>query len=868
MKIIIIILLVIILIYLIRIKYENNLIHENNIIHEDFTDLEDIYKLHLYDLKQIDETTSTSINELGFKNRGDGINSFIGSFNISDNLKIESHYLKFRDIDNYYSNCFIQKYEPNVILTTTFSFKPKLRISYEILDSNNKKLSSNYIFYEQQEVNGKKLKEDRMSGDTNTLNSLVEDIINKKDILGDYKDKDTYKFAFEDFDRIDKSKKYDKSIYDGVVQTKLFISPGKYKLKILVESSDESENIPTFEMKYNFIQEEKDNIVINKSIQWAKGDETKSVSYYKINTNKLKEERLAILFPLTGYGYDDNKIFSYSYDKQKDAAIILIVKILIDMDYSNSKSYLDITSLKKLYLNKYDIDKVIKQIDITEKSLKYFFTKDTKEINEIYYDLKSNKNKIEEYLKETLLEKINGYDVDYDTNIKDDLIGKTPDLYTYTYTGDFTVEPKIEPGLSPASEPIAKKNKEVEVVKEEVVEVKPDSNPEFTNIVKDVIILIKNNFKNIIEAKNYDSLTPELIQILKNISLSSKSKNKNETKYNKVIEIILNLVDKIKDGSIDDINNLLEINATSYRFPSYILPESFSNINIMKPILENFEGEIDLDLDLHKHTSGGRVNFGLNFGSPLNKENEGRYDEYSILSDDSKKNVLDSYHKIHSVVTKADGLVNSFVDNIDEKIKNIDYNKINSQTNDAIKQIEKTQEEMDIDYIEIESKQNEKLSRITEKVKKLEKLQNKKYLNDMDSYNSIKSYGGGNIISVKNMKNDIYNILVNDQCLDYDKKGDISIKECDNKKSQYFKMNMVENMNKYNNIVSSNSESEQVGEYDNITYPFNVLNPILHKSQCLTLNGNSIGVKECLNSNKQRWEGIKNIKLCDDFNMN
>ena len=259
MKIIIIILLVIILIYLIRIKYENNLIHENNIIHEDFTDLEDIYKLHLYDLKQIDETTSTSINELGFKNRGDGINSFIGSFNISDNLKIESHYLKFRDIDNYYSNCFIQKYEPNVILTTTFSFKPKLRISYEILDSNNKKLSSNYIFYEQQEVNGKKLKEDRMSGDTNTLNSLVEDIINKKDILGDYKDKDTYKFAFEDFDRIDKSKKYDKSIYDGVVQTKLFISPGKYKLKILVESSDESENIPTFEMKYNFIQEEKDH---------------------------------------------------------------------------------------------------------------------------------------------------------------------------------------------------------------------------------------------------------------------------------------------------------------------------------------------------------------------------------------------------------------------------------------------------------------------------------------------------------------------------------------------------------------------------------------------------------------------------------
>ena len=29
-----------------------------------------------------------------------------------------------------------------------------------------------------------------------------------------------------------------------------------------------------------------------------------------------------------------------------------------------------------------------------------------------------------------------------------------------------------------------------------------------------------------------------------------------------------------------------------------------------------------------------------------------------------------------------------------------------------------------------------------------------------------------------------------------------------------------------------------------------------------------IGAKECINSNKQRWEGLKNIKLCDNFNMN
>ena len=50
---------------------------------------------------------------------------------------------------------------------------------------------------------------------------------------------------------------------------------------------------------------------------------------------------------------------------------------------------------------------------------------------------------------------------------------------------------------------------------------------------------------------------------------------------------------------------------------------------------------------------------------------------------------------------------------------------------------------------------------------------------------------------------------------------------------------------------------------DGVSYPFSMVNPVLHKSQCLTLNGNSVGVKDCVNSNKQRWEGLKNIKLCD-----
>ena len=71
-------------------------------------------------------------------------------------------------------------------------------------------------------------------------------------------------------------------------------------------------------------------------------------------------------------------------------------------------------------------------------------------------------------------------------------------------------------------------------------------------------------------------------------------------------------------------------------------------------------------------------------------------------------------------------------------------------------QIEKTQEEIDKLYLDTESKQNEKIARISEKVKELEKLQNKKYLGDMESFNSLKSFGDGQVISVQNLKKDIY----------------------------------------------------------------------------------------------------------------
>ena len=69
-------------------------------------------------------------------------------------------------------------------------------------------------------------------------------------------------------------------------------------------------------------------------------------------------------------------------------------------------------------------------------------------------------------------------------------------------------------------------------------------------------------------------------------------------------------------------------------------------------------------------------------------------------------------------------MVNNFVKK--EKVNKINYEQVGHKLI-TLRQ-EKTQEEKDKIYDDTEKKQNEKDGRISEKVRELEKLQNKKYL--------------------------------------------------------------------------------------------------------------------------------------------
>lgn len=757
------------------------------------------------------------------------------------------------------------------------------------------------------------------------------------------------------------------------IETRLFVSPGDYKLKIIVESENRFNDL-FISMKYNFnsdipIDESvltfNDNPISYLNFLSNRNSQKKeNLSYLKINVDNFKEELTSIknriennildekeeiphivnsninaFFPERVYFYVNLVLFKLLFSLRKNLGLDNYTGSVNPQHYSNLM--LKLERFLQLFMERPNDDRILQNPSQRYRNLEQeieqlsedqnpsetiilLITQKTRELdllrlqelqvetpyqpdterlnflNSLYRDIISDEslesvknllnqssidNIIDKYLGQHLLNNINIYEgrnenekseitrvqyllrleqfieqfiPDIDGKVSNSLISDenlsaiydTVRFQDYNFSVEIKAQPTIEVESTQDPEPITPP--------EEVVL------DEYTLLVRRVIRLVKRDFKKIVKMKKYNNLDPELEGILKNIKRSSKMSNpESKEKYLRMIDIILNLVDKIKDGSIDDINDLIELDTNSYQFPNEVIVETFSNINIMRPIVEHFDG----DVDLHKHTSEGRINFGLTWGNPLEKANEGRYDEYSLLSEESKKKVLDSYGKIQNAVIKTDFMVNNFVNGMEEKINKVNYEQVRTQTNNAIEQLEKTQEEKDKIYGDTEKKQNERIARISEKVRELEKLQNKKYLGDLDTYNSIKTFGDGQVISVKNYKSDIYNILVNEECLDYDKKGNISTSKCSGSKSQQFKMNLIEAQDKYNTIVVPNG-SEPVNEYSGVNYPFHVLNPVLHQSQCLTLNGNSVGVKACENSKNQRWQGMKNIKLCDNFNMN
>ena len=122
------------------------------------------------------------------------------------------------------------------------------------------------------------------------------------------------------------------------------------------------------------------------------------------------------------------------------------------------------------------------------------------------------------------------------------------------------------------------------------------------------------------------------------------------------------------------------------------------------------------------------------------------------------------------------------------------------------------------------------------------------------------------MLSIENKGNKDYSIIVNGNCLEYDRNNGVNNTSCQGNKNQLFNVNDVKNDAEYNKILENNKHP-LVTEFSNIRYPFQLINPTNSKQDCLSLDGNSVGVTNCMDSKFQRWEALKFNNDCDNINI-
>lgn len=421
----------------------------------------------------------------------------------------------------------------------------------------------------------------------------------------------------------------------------------------------------------------------------------------------------------------------------------------------------------------------------------------------------------------------------------------------------------------------------------------------YTVTVRKTLNSLKNNVNNIIKTKVYNSgdMSLELENSLK--SIYEKSNNDlnvyESTIYSNIISFINGLISKISTGRVDYIQNMLGLDVNTYIYDTNtpveskineILPETFSNYKVEEEMntrtnttnatntnntinkpdtietFSNWHG----NKSLHKHTSRGTIDYELSLN--LNTQS-GRdlIQDQSLISESSKSQLTNSYKNMEQTLLNASNKVDEFIQLIDQKNQTFDYDKLNSDK-ENIKNIilERRRKNKEENYIKKEADQKLKRESLELKLKELENIQGKKYLGEQNDYNSVKSYDNQEIISVNNLKDDVYNVLVNGKCLEYskNKRGEvIQINKCTpSNKKQQFRINSIKNYEDYNSKMTTVEVENQATKYDPIKYPFYLLNPVQYSSQCLSLDGNNVGVTECYKTKQQRWEGLKSVKDC------
>ena len=433
--------------------------------------------------------------------------------------------------------------------------------------------------------------------------------------------------------------------------------------------------------------------------------------------------------------------------------------------------------------------------------------------------------------------------------------------------------------------------------------------------IKDLLKLIQTNFKKIygptrgyLNDVDFDDLIDDKMKYeLEDIYNYSKmyiDENKMDENYkayeicDKIVKIINNLVDYlIVNNDINSVNKIVNMNFDNYKFPDeIIIIENYMNQNDINKNIQNLNeklkkiveqrrniknnkmfkkksnNNIEEFMNPHKHTGSGQVIFPKEFKSldidnaEWYAKNKNLITDYSYLDTENKDDILKSLNNLEKQIFNSNHTIKSLVNSYANYRPNDRSNNVKSSIELVNNDLNKAISDSELaKYKNIEIAQENRIKNINEKIIELENIQNKIYTGNNDSYKSIRSLSDGHTLSVENKDNNNYSLSINNQCLNFNEPDTVSQSNCQFEESQYFNIRDIKNNKEYNNLLMKKENDKPIiNEYSNIRYPFQVVNPVNNEKKCVTMEGNSIGVSDCNNSQYQRWEAMKFEKNCSN----
>jgi hypothetical protein len=166
-------------------------------------------------------------------------------------------------------------------------------------------------------------------------------------------------------------------------------------------------------------------------------------------------------------------------------------------------------------------------------------------------------------------------------------------------------------------------------------------------------------------------------------------------------------------------------------------------------------------------------------------------------------------------------------------------------------------------YVIKQKVQNEKMESINKKLSDIELLR-LRVMTEYEKLKGIQSQVSGKKLAIGKLDNNGHFLIrANNKCLSYNADNNYALEECNvNNDKQKFKMNPINNPLGYKYILNDANV-----DISNTTYPFYVVHPAEHNTQCLHAGDGEdaiyISVKPCQVTNNQKWD-----KVIDKINCN